>query len=98
MAEMSPVAQLMCRSTPWRILAGHVVLPWALQGHELRGDVLEIGCGRGAMAAEALPQFPDIRLTATDFDESMVEVARTRLSHFRPRAEVRQAYATALPF
>ena len=98
MPEMSSVAQFMCRSAPWRLFAGHVVLPWALQGHELRGDVLEIGCGSGAMAAEALRQFPDIRLTATDFDESMVEVARRPLSDFGPRAEVRQADATALPF
>ncbi len=98
MPEMSPVAQLMCRSAPWRLFAGHVVLPWALQGHELRGDVLEIGCGSGAMAAEALRKYPDVRLTATDFDESMVEVARRRLSEFGSRAEVRQADATALPF
>ena len=98
MPEMSPVAQLMCRSAPWRLFAGHVVLPWALQGHALRGDVLEIGCGNGAMAAEALRKYPDVRLTATDFDESMVEVARRRLSEFGSRAEVRQADATALPF
>ena len=98
MPEMSSVAQLMCRSAPWRLFAGHVVLPWALQGHELGGDVLEIGCGSGAMAAEALRRFPDVRLTATDFDESMVEVARRRLSEFGPRAQVRQADATALSF
>ena len=98
MPEMSKFAQLMCRSAPWRVFAGRVVLPWALQGQELRGDVLEIGCGSGAMAAEALRTYPDVRLTATDFDQSMVEVARTRLSGFGARAEVRQADATALPF
>ncbi len=95
---MSHVAQFTCRSAPWRFFAGHVVLPWALQGNELRGDVLEIGCGSGAMAAETLRRFPDVRLTATDFDESMVEVARRRLSDFGSRADVRQADATALPF
>ena len=98
MPEMSRFAQMMCRSAPWRLFAGRVVLPWALQGKELRGDVLEIGCGSGAMAAEILRQFPDVRLTATDYDHSMVEVARARLAPFGPRANVRQADATSLPF
>jgi ubiquinone/menaquinone biosynthesis C-methylase UbiE len=86
------------RSAPWRLFAGRIVLPWALQGFELRGEVLEIGCGSGAMAAEVLHGFPNVRLTATDYDESMVQVAERRLSEFGPRAIVRQADATALPF
>ncbi|SRR5260221_2446486 len=98
MPEMSRAAQFVCRSAPWRVFAGRVVLPWALQGNELRGDVLEIGCGSGAMGAEALRKYPDATLTATDFDESMVDVARRRLSEFGPRVEVRQADVTALPF
>jgi ubiquinone/menaquinone biosynthesis C-methylase UbiE len=96
--EMSRVAQLMCRSAPWGVFARRIVLPWALQRFELRGDVLEIGCGSGAMAAEVLRGFPDVHLTATDYDESMVKVAERRLSEFGPRTEVRQADATALPF
>jgi ubiquinone/menaquinone biosynthesis C-methylase UbiE len=95
---MSRFAQVMCRSAPWRFFAGRVVLPWALQGTQLRGDVLEIGCGSGAMAAEMLRRFPDVRLTATDYDESMVTVARRRLAPFGPRAHVRRADATDLPF
>ena len=98
MPEMSRVAQFMCRSAPWRLFAGRVVLPWALQGSGLRGDVLEIGCGSGAMAAEVLRSHPNVRVTATDFDESMVAAARRRLSDFGARVEVRQADATALPF
>lgn len=98
MPEMSRFAQAMCRSAPWRLFAGRVVLPWALQGNALRGDVLEIGCGSGAMAAEVLRRFPDVRLTATDYDQSMVGVARRRLAPFGPRADVRQADATALAF
>jgi ubiquinone/menaquinone biosynthesis C-methylase UbiE len=87
-----------CRSAPWRFVAGRVVLPWALQGAELRGDVLEIGCGSGAMAVEILRRFPAVRLTATDFDESMLDVARERLAPFGDRAEVRRADAGDLPF
>jgi ubiquinone/menaquinone biosynthesis C-methylase UbiE len=96
--EMSRFAQVMCRSAPWRLFAGRVVLPWALQGQKLAGDILEIGCGSGAMAAEVLRRYPEVRLTATDYDESMVSVARRRLAPFGPRAEVRQADATGLPF
>lgn len=95
---MSRFAQVMCRSAPWRVFAGRVVLPWALQGRELSGQVLEIGCGSGAMAAELLRRFPDVRLTATDYDESMVQAAQRRLAPFGGRAEVRRADATALPF
>ena len=98
MPEMSRAAQFLCRSAPWRLFAGRVVLPWALQGQPLHGQVLEIGCGSGAMAAEALRKYPDITLTATDYDESMVEVARKRLSVWGPRVEVQRADATALPF
>src|SRR5438045_2251064 len=98
MPEMTRVAQLMCRSAPWRFFAGRVVLPWAMQRQELAGEVLVIGCGSGAMAAETLRKHPAIRLTATDLDDSMVDAARTGLAEFGPRAEVRQADATALPF
>lgn len=98
MPEMSRFAQVMCRSAPWRLFAGRVVLPWALQGEELQGHVLEVGCGSGAMAAAILSRFPDVRVTATDFDPSMVEVATRRLAPFGPRGDVRQADATTLPF
>jgi ubiquinone/menaquinone biosynthesis C-methylase UbiE len=98
MPEMSRPQQLVCRSAPWRFLAGRVVLPWALQGADLRGDVLEIGCGSGAMGVEVLRRHPAVRLTATDYDESMVDAARERLAPFGDRAEVRRADATDLPF
>ena len=95
---MSHRAQSWCRSVPWQSFARHVVLPWALQGREPRDDVLEIGCGSGAMAAGMLRRHPAIRLTATDFDEAMVQAARRRLAEYGDRVEVRQADATALPF
>lgn len=92
------VAQVLCRSAPWRVAARHVVLPWALQGVELHGDVLEIGCGSGAMASDLLHRYPDVRLTATDVDDAMVDASRQRLTPFGSRATVRRADATALPF
>jgi ubiquinone/menaquinone biosynthesis C-methylase UbiE len=87
-----------CRSAPWRWFARHVVVPWALQGEHLSGDVLEIGSGSGAMADELLRRFPEVRLTATDYDDAMVDVARDRLHTFGDRVDVRQADSRQLPF
>jgi len=95
MPEMTRAQATFCRSAPWRWLARRVVLPWSLQGFEPQGDVLEVGAGSGAMAAELLAAHPHITMTVTDFDEKMVEVAKGRLGD---RAIVRQADATALPF
>lgn len=98
MPEMTSFEQGFCRSAPWRWFARHAVLPWALQGERLSGDVLEIGSGSGAMAAEMLRRFPDVRLTATDYDDAMIDDARDRLREFGDRVDVKQADATQLPF
>jgi len=95
---MSRFQSAFCRSGPWRTFARRVVLPWALQGFRPQGDVLEIGAGSGAMAAEILATYPDVRLTVTDYDDEMVAVASARLSPFGDRVMARQADATALPF
>lgn len=88
----------LCRSAPWRVLARHVVLPWALQGFRPQGQVLEIGAGSGAMAAGLLAAFPGVTMTVTDFDPAMADTAAGRLAAFGDRAVCRQADATALPF
>jgi ubiquinone/menaquinone biosynthesis C-methylase UbiE len=98
MPEMSALERAYCRSAPWRWFARKAVLPWALQGEEPRGDVLEIGGGSGAMAAELLRKFPDVHLTVTDYDGAMVETARGRLNQFGDQVTVRRADATQLPF
>jgi ubiquinone/menaquinone biosynthesis C-methylase UbiE len=98
MPVMSRAQQVLCRSAPWRAVAGGIVLPWALQGYEPTGEVLEIGAGSGAMAAEVLRRCPDVRLTATDYDPVMVEAAAERVAPFGDRARAQQADATALPF
>src|SRR5262249_28164447 len=87
-----------CRSAPWRWFARRIVLPWVIQGEHVSGDILEIGSGSGATAAELLRRFPDVQLTATDYDDSMVDVARDRLREFGDRVDVKQADATQLPF
>ena len=98
MPTMSRFQSAFCRSAPWRSFARRVVLPWALQGFRPQGDVLEIGAGSGAMAAELLTLYPDVRLTVTDFDDEMVVAASARLLPFGDRVTARQADATTLPF
>jgi ubiquinone/menaquinone biosynthesis C-methylase UbiE len=98
MPTMSRFEGAFCRSAPWRFVARRMVLPWALQGTHPGGDVLEIGAGSGAMAAELLATHPDIRMTVTDFDATMVSAAEKRLAPFAGRTTARQADATGLPF
>lgn len=98
MAEMSAIAKAVCTSLPYRALARWVLLPWALQGLRLRGQALEIGSGSGAMAAQLLRQFPQLRLVATDYDADMVATATRRLAPFGDRATAQRVDAAALPF
>jgi ubiquinone/menaquinone biosynthesis C-methylase UbiE len=79
-------------------LARRVVLPWALQGIDPGGHVLEIGAGSGAMAAELLAAYAGVTMTVTDFDPDMVAAAERRLVPYAERSTARQADATALPF
>jgi SAM-dependent methyltransferase len=98
MPTMSRFQAAFCRSPAWRGVARRVVLPWALQGFQPAGDVLEVGAGSGAMAAELLVANPRVTLTVTDIDPAMVDAARQRLQPFGVRAVAREADATALPF
>lgn len=98
MPTMSRFEAAFCRSGLWRRAARRVVLPWALQGAHPAGDVLEIGAGSGAMAAELLIAHPEVRMTVTDFDAEMVSAAGRRLASFPGRTSTRRADATGLPF
>jgi precorrin-6B methylase 2 len=60
---VSRLEQAFCGSAPWRPFTCRVLLPWALQGLRPRGELLEIGDGSGAMAAELLGVLPDVRMT-----------------------------------
>jgi SAM-dependent methyltransferase len=97
MPVMSAIESSFCRSAPWRYFAVRFVLPWALEGHRLSGDVLEIGSGSGAMANAVAKTFPNVHLTVTDIDEAMVSQARALLA-YRENVHVEQADVTALPF
>lgn len=97
MPVMSIAERWFCQSPPWRWVAGRLVLGWALQGVPLKGAVLELGGGSGAMAEETIRRHPDCRLTVTDLDPLMVASAQRRFAD-EPRVTARQADATALPF
>lgn len=73
---MSALEAAFCGSAPWDFVARRVV-PWAMQGIPLTGDVLEIGGGSGAMAEQLARSHPLMNLMTTDFDPAMVDVART---------------------
>jgi SAM-dependent methyltransferase len=98
MPVMSRVEQASCRSLPWRLFTRRVVVPWAIGATELRGEILELGSGSGAMAAELLERYPTIRVMATDVDPAMRTSATRRLERFGDRARVQEADATRLPF
>jgi trans-aconitate methyltransferase len=95
MPTMSRSHGAFCRSAPWRALAGNVVLPWSLLGFELHGDVLEIGAGSGAMAAQVLARYDQPMMTVTDFDEAMVAILTPSLAGLVVRFLLRKR-ATAL--
>ncbi len=95
---MSRVESAFCRTTAWGAVTRRIVLPWATQNEVLRGDVLEVGAGGGAMACAVLAQSPEAQLTATDFDPVMVRDLSRRLQPFGHRAEARRADVTDLPF
>lgn len=98
MPAMSRLEAAFCSSSPWRLFARRTLVPWVLRGARLEGDVLEIGSGSGAMAAEILAAHPGVSLTATDVDPAMVARAARRLGPFGARGRAQVADATALPF
>lgn len=97
MPTMSGPEQLFCRSSPWASWTRKVVLPWALNGTTLTGDVLEIGAGSGSMALGTLDTHPQARLTLTDIDPKMVAATRKRFAD-HPGVTVQEADATRLNF
>jgi ubiquinone/menaquinone biosynthesis C-methylase UbiE len=98
MPTMSRVEAAFCRTSPWRLFTRRVVLSWALAGARPFGEVLEIGAGSGAMADALLAAYPDISITATDYDGAMVNAMQSRLGHHGSRAKATRADATALDY
>lgn len=95
---MSDLESVFCRTPLWRSFARRYVVPRVLP-RDLGAEVLEIGCGSGAMAAEVLRARPDVeRYVATDVDPAMVALARRQLAGFGDRADAQEVDAAGLPF
>ena len=47
------------------------------------GQVLEVGCGSGALWVNVAPLVPHLRLTLTDLSEGMVEAAASAVGPLR---------------
>ena len=95
---MPAVARVLTTNPLYQLMARRVLLPWVLQGEQPVGEGLEIGAGSGAMTAQLLAAFPDLRMVATDYDAAMVAVAERTLAPFGGRATVQRADAVDLPF
>ncbi|MBO0826730.1 MAG: class I SAM-dependent methyltransferase [Streptosporangiales bacterium] len=98
MTIMRGAEQLVCRSGAWGRFAAGVVLPRALPGVRPEGEVLEIGCGGGAVAARLLTDHPEIGVTGVDIDPAMVGATARRLRPYGPRGRAVRADCTHLPF
>lgn len=98
MSIMRGAEQLVCRSALWGRFAAGAVMPRALSGVRPEGDVLEIGCGGGSMAARLLADDPDITVTGVDIDPGMVDAAARRLRPYGARGRAVLGDCTDLPF
>ncbi len=98
--EMQAFEKRVLAGRAWRAFSRRVIVPWVVSYADLptEADVLELGAGAGAAAEALAERFPGWRLTATDFDPEMVEMARPRLARFGDRVHVEQADATDLHF
>lgn len=83
-----------CASLEWAEFVAAELLPWALAGHELGDDVLEVGSGPG-VTTEVLRQRA-ARLTAAEIDVQLAAALCRRVSG--TNVAVVGADATQLPF
>ena len=95
---MSAVERWACVNPLWRVFTARAVIPWVFVGHDLAGDVLELGTGSGANAAALLGRYPSVRLVVTDVDPEMLNAAQRRLGLYGDRVSMQRADAMTLPF
>lgn len=84
----------LCASAEWAATVQHEILPWALGGRDLGGDVLEVGPGPG-MTTDVLRQTV-ARLTAVEVDATLAAALAQRL--VGSNVDVVHADGTSLPF
>jgi len=90
---MNWIHRRLCGSAKWAATVEDRLLPWALSGVDLGGDVLEIGPGFGATTRVLARRVP--RLTAVEVDPASAELLRGTLGD---RARIVTGDASALEF
>ncbi|MCO1657809.1 class I SAM-dependent methyltransferase [Pseudonocardia humida] len=90
---MNTIHNVLCRSTWWRRVVGERLLPWALRGVDLGGEVLEIGPGFGATTRQLARLVP--ALTAVEIDPRLVGRLRQELG---PGVRIVEGDGSDLPF
>jgi SAM-dependent methyltransferase len=90
---MNAIHRRLCRSDYWTNIVRSQLLPWALRGVPLDGEVLEIGPGYG-VTTRWLAQRSE-RLTAVEIDPALATALRAELAG---RVEVHHGDGSALPF
>jgi ubiquinone/menaquinone biosynthesis C-methylase UbiE len=90
---VNPAHNVICSSRRWRRRAEHKLVPWALQGVDLGGEVLEIGPGFGATTRALVRRVGT--LDVLELDERYCERLRVQ---FGSRVRVTRGDATAMPY
>jgi SAM-dependent methyltransferase len=83
-----------CASAEWAETVRQEILPWALDGHDLGDDVLEVGPGPG-MTTDVLRRTV-ARLTAVEVDADLAATLAQRL--VGSNVDVVHADGTSMPF
>jgi len=84
----------LCSSAEWASTVEHEILPWALHGHTLGADVLEIGPGPGLTTAVLARLVP--KLSAVEVDPELAAALAERM--VGSNVEVVHGDGAALPF
>lgn len=93
MVRVNRIHNRLCRSDRWRRAVEHRLLPWALDGLRLGGEVLEIGPGFGVTTRMLAGRVP--ALTAVEIDPGLSRRLRATMP---ANVEVVAGDGAALPF
>lgn len=95
--EMHSIEKWLVNSRIWSWILKHWMMPRLFSCIEpLKGKVLELGCGQGVTSECLLETYPDIALTALDYDLHQVKLSQSRLTKFGKRATPVRGDATNL--
>lgn len=97
--NLSPFEQWWYNSLPHRLYI-RLYLPHFLRAcpQPFRGQVLEVGSGRGWSSQRILETFPQVELTATDVDSAATHAFARLKGRYGQRLKVREADIMNLPF